>query len=67
MQPQQERVVKEKQKLDVKLHKLREFMLTSTFKDLSLKETIRLYRQEMVMEMYSKILGERITAFKEGQ
>jgi len=67
MQPHQERVVKEKQKLDVKLHKLREFMLTSTFKDLSLKETIRLYRQEMVMEMYSKILGERITAFKEGQ
>jgi len=63
LQPHQDRVVKEKLKLDNKLHKLRRFMLTATFKDLSLKETIRLYRQEMAMEMYSKILGERIDAF----
>jgi hypothetical protein len=63
MAPHQERVVTEKRELDEKLVKLEAFFDTPTFRGLDLAEQGRLRLQFQVMEMYSTILGQRITAF----
>ena len=62
----QDRVRSEKQDLDDKLSKLRDFQNTRVFAGLSVEEQARLYTQCGLMGEYSKILGERIAAFTEG-
>ena len=63
MAPHQERVVKEKKELDEKLSKLDAFCLTDMFASLPFEEQGRLNRQHSAMEVYSRILAERIAAF----
>lgn len=63
MEEYKERVVVEKHELDVKLEKLRLFFSTSIFNNIDSEEQDRLYRQEVRMTQYSKILGERIKNF----
>lgn len=65
MLPFQQRVVKEKRQLDVKLAQLRLFFLSRVFAALDELEMLRLLEQERVMKRYSEILGERIAAFRE--
>lgn len=60
----QQRVVDEKRELDVKLEKLVAFFDTETYQELDSEERYRLRRQANAMYSYSKILGERIAAFK---
>lgn len=64
LQPHQQRVVDEKRELDEKLSKLTAFGTTPTFAALPAEEQGRLNRQHAIMEEYSRILGERIEAFK---
>jgi hypothetical protein len=61
----QERVVAEKAELDEKLAKLTAFITTknATFAALPQAEMERLIRQHGIMELYSRVLGERIAAF----
>lgn len=64
MQPHQERVVREKKELDVKLDKLKTFIETNPiFKTLPQTEQLLLNRQFDAMAEYSHILGQRIAAF----
>ena len=63
LQPHQQRVVTEKEDLDEKLDKLKKFILGSIFPTLPAEEKKRLNYQYDVMEKYSGILGERISAF----
>ena len=64
MKPYQERVVAEKAELDEKLAKLTAFIeQTDTFSTLDTAEQDRLLAQMGVMGNYSRILGDRITAF----
>ena len=63
MAPHQERVVAEKQDLDEKLSKLRQFISGLTFVGIETDEQVRLIRQEACMTDYSNVLGERIAAF----
>lgn len=65
MAPHQERVVTEKRELDDKIAKLRAFttMQNVTFAGLPYAEQERLIRQRGIMEQYSTVLAERITAF----
>ncbi len=66
MQPHQERVVKEKTKLDEKIVKLHAFCFgsdTKIFGSLSPEERDRLEDQYTAMKTYSDILGKRIAAF----
>ena len=65
MEPHQQRVVDEKEKLDAKIAALDNFICNSeTFKQLPFEEKARLSRQFSFMELYSDVLGERIAAFK---
>lgn len=59
----QQRVVNEKNELDVKLSKLMSFLESETYRKLPADERSRLQGQAHHMAEYSKILGERITAF----
>jgi len=64
MQPRQQRVIDEKTELDDKLGKLNTFIVESPiFQSLPDDEQARLVRQHKVMELYSEVLGERISAF----
>lgn len=63
MEPHQERVVKEKSELDEKIGKLVPFLKTSIFAGLPEEEKDRLGRQLGIMQQYSDILNERISAF----
>lgn len=64
MLPHQQRVVDEKTELDKKLANLQAFIGSSqVFKDLPEVERYRLIRQEIYMNSYSKVLGERIADF----
>ena len=65
MKPSQQRVVDEKRHLDEKIDKLRSFMFGNpTFTSVPLPEKIRLAKQLEAMELYSEVLGERISAFE---
>lgn len=64
MQPYQQRVVDEKSELDSKILNLLKFIETNdNFKSLPADEKDRLQNQSVIMEKYSLILGQRITAF----
>jgi hypothetical protein len=60
----QKRVVEEKLDLDARLFRLSLFLPSQTFYETSEAEQMRLQRQEMLMRLYSQVLGERIAAFK---
>jgi crAss001_48 related protein len=66
MQPYQERVVAEKQELDEKISRLKEFIFGEgkIFRTLDPEERNRLEDQYTVMNQYSEILGRRIAAFQ---
>jgi hypothetical protein len=63
MNQYQERVVAEKDDLNVKIVALENFIDGSVFRRLDPKEQIRLRRQSYVMDMYYNILSDRISAF----
>lgn len=63
MQPFQQRVVDEKTELDEKLASLKKFFDTEMFSNLDQAERGRLIQQSTIMDAYSAILGERISAF----
>lgn len=60
----QGRVVAERMMLDAQIERLRQFMLTDTYRALDAGEHNRLHAQLSTMLRYSEILGERIAAFK---
>jgi hypothetical protein len=65
MEPYQQRVIDEKAELDEKLAKLRAFTEdTEKFTRLDKNEQERMTRQKSYMAEYSRVLGERIAAFK---
>jgi len=66
MQEWQKRVVAEKDALDEKLLKLRNFIKGDVFKygDVEMMERSRLMKQARIMQMYSDVLTERIMNFK---
>ena len=61
--PHQERVLVEKVELDLKMDSLGKFFETTLYDALTTAERGRLQRQFAAMQVYSKILGERIAAF----
>ena len=61
LQPFQKRVVEEKEQLDGKIFRLREFLATPST-EVSAIEMARLKTQLFYMDEYSRILGERIAA-----
>lgn len=63
MEDYQQRVVKEKEDLDGKIQRLIEFIGSDNFNNLIPSECKRLRRQEMIMELYSEVLAERIGLF----
>lgn len=64
IQPHQQRVIDEKQELDLKLSNLLDFTNTNPiFETLPTDEKGRLLEQRRIMREYSQILGERIKAF----
>lgn len=67
-EPYQQRVVTEKDELDLKIDSLKNFIYDDNNKlyaGLSGNEQVRLLNQLEVMKSYSKILGERIAAFED--
>lgn len=63
--PYQQRVVEEREQLQEKLTKLREFIETPMFEALSIMEKARLRRQRDIMREYRLILDVRIEAWIE--
>ena len=63
-QAHQQRVIDEKRDLDERLNKLKAFFGVGRFKELDCDERSRMRKQAHIMAKYSKILGERIVAFK---
>jgi hypothetical protein len=64
MQPYQQRVVTEKEELDTKISSLMTFAKSQAFdQTVPEAEQRRMLRQLVVMQDYSRILGERIDAF----
>ncbi|WP_231905944.1 crAss001_48 related protein [Comamonas thiooxydans] len=62
--PHQQRVLDEKQELDIRITRLDEFILRNAlFRQLDPDEQARMRRQLDVMRELSVILGERISAF----
>lgn len=64
LQPHQQRVVEERQALNVKHVALIAFGTTPLFQKIDAAERDRLTRQEAVMRQYLAILDERIAAFQ---
>jgi hypothetical protein len=64
--PHQKRVIDEKCELDERKDKLEAFFETPTFAQLDDVEQGRLHAQRNAMAAYSRILGERISAFAGG-
>jgi hypothetical protein len=63
LQPHQQRVITEKAELDSKIINLKTFLKSETFKEISFNEQQRLIKQQVLMDLYSEVLGERIAAF----
>lgn len=63
MQPHQQRVIDEKAELDGKREKLRDFLHTDIYANLSDGEREDLQAQHTVMEHYSGILESRVSRF----
>lgn len=64
MQPYQQRVIQEKAELDTKIQALTAFAKSDAFSQTAPEaEQRRMLRQLVVMQDYSRILGERIDAF----
>jgi hypothetical protein len=63
LQPHQQRVVDERQELNLKIDKLTAFLAGPIFTSLPSDEQLRLTRQHAVMTEYSGILTERIAHF----
>lgn len=63
LQPHQQRVVDEKEALDTKIAALSTFSQGVVFSSLDKEERDRLTLQHQVMQVYSAILGQRISAF----
>lgn len=64
MQPYQQRVILEKDHLDTKISALTAFVKSEAFSQtVPEAEQRRMLRQLVVMQDYSRILGERIDAF----
>jgi len=59
----QQRVIAEKAELDTRLSKLDAFLATDVYSSLPTEERQRLYHQSSIMQEYSKILADRISAF----
>ena len=55
-----ERIVKEKEELDVKRHALRSFLYTGPYDALPGMQQVLLVKQNNIMEQYSDILQERL-------
>jgi hypothetical protein len=64
MEPHQQRVVREKDELDAKIASLIAFIVSDNFNGICESERKRMRRQEVLMELYSEVLAERIAAFK---
>lgn len=62
-QPHQQRVVDEKSELDEKIGKLVPFLTSKIYAGLPSDEQERLGRQLGLMQQYSSVLNERISAF----
>ena len=65
LKPCQHRVIDERDSLNEKIFKLRDFMAGTIFHALPLEERRRLERQVHHMFMYRFVLDERIEAFGE--
>jgi hypothetical protein len=63
LQPHQDRVIAERDELDVRLTKLNEFFQNDVFHVLPLEERTRLKCQALFMRGYLTMLNERIHAF----
>lgn len=63
MQPHQQRVIEEKEELDIKIEKLTSFFETKLFHEIDILEQNRLKTQLHHMGEYSKILSDRINNF----
>jgi hypothetical protein len=63
LQPYQQRVIDEKEALDTKISALNTFLLGVVFSTLPKTEQDRLTLQRQVMQVYSTILAQRISAF----
>lgn len=63
MEGYQQRVLDEKAALDEKIERLISFIGSDGFNNLSPVECKLLRRQEMIMELYSEVLAERIAGF----
>lgn len=63
LEPHQQRVVKEKEELDIKIKSLIAFIPTAIFMKLDPAEQNRLKRQLTLMQDLSDVLRERIEAF----
>lgn len=63
LQPHQQRVVDERQELQVKHMKLGAFIQSETFEKLDLENRLLLKAQELVMSAYIGVLDERIKKF----
>ena len=59
----QQRVVEEKTDLDGKARRLELFIASDAFDAVNVDERLRLRRQLVYMEKYSKVLAGRINAF----
>lgn len=65
MQPHQQRVIDEKEALDIKARQLSNFIGENPlFDSIDPEEQERLKLQNDIMWQYSEVLGERIAAFK---
>ena len=64
LKPYQQRVVNEKNEIDMKIEKLSVFSESREFNDLETPDKELLLRQGVIMWHYSKVLQERIDRFK---
>lgn len=62
-EPHQERVLEECIALTEKYDKLRTFIYSPAFRSVPEAERRRLHRQELIMQLYLDVLGDRIGAF----
>lgn len=63
MKPYQERVLIEKQELDVRLSRLNDFISSDSFYSVPTSEQDMLKDQLIAMQVYSEILANRIAGF----
>lgn len=63
MEGYQQRLSDEKKALDKKIYSLTNFFSGPVFEKLPIDEKRRLRRQRLIMELYSDVLDERISAF----